>query len=155
MNRNLAGRCGMYCGICEIHRGFKDAGKLRMDVAKKHNCQPSDIRCEGCRAVHIIGWARDEDFGRNCQILACLKTRNLETCGDCEKITGCERWQPLAGECEGLGIDLKTNLNSIRQQGLEAWLQAQDERWRCHQCGRTVVVDSVTPRCHQCGVYQL
>lgn len=155
VNRNLVGRCGVYCGACEIRRGFEDAGKLRLDVAQKHNCMPGDVRCNGCRSVHIIGWSRAKDYGKNCAILACLKTRGLETCGDCEKLSSCDRWRKLAEHCLEIGVYLKANLQAIQQHGVDAWLQAQEERWQCQACGRPVAVDSITPRCHRCGVYQL
>jgi hypothetical protein len=145
----------MYCGACEIHRGFKDGGKLRMEVAQKHGCLPGDVRCEGCRAVHIIGWSRAEYFGRNCALLACLKSRGLESCGDCDRRSACDRWQELAGHCVDNGIYLEANLKAMRQQGVDTWLEAQKSRWQCQSCGRAVVADTITPRCHRCGSHQL
>jgi hypothetical protein len=125
-----------------------------MVVAQKHKCMPGDVRCDGCRAVHAIGWNRDEDRGKNCGILAYLKPRNIETCGGCDKPGGCARWRQLADEYLGLDVSLKANLDSIKMV-LNAWLQAQEERWHCRQCGRSVVVDSLTPRCRRCGTFQL
>jgi hypothetical protein len=155
MNRNLAGRCGMYCGICEIHRGFKDAGKLRIDVAQKHGCLPGDIRCDGCRAVHVVGWSRDPDWGKNCRVLRCLKSQKLETCGDCGERSGCDLWGKLAASCEALGVDIKAGLTAMNKTGIEAWLGTQEERWRCQQCGHPIAVSSLDVCCHRCGSFQL
>lgn len=155
MNRNLAGRCGLYCGACEIYRAYKEAGKLRMDVARRHKCMPAEVKCEGCRAVHIVGWGRAEKWGRNCIILACLKTKNLETCGDCDRISACQKLAVLVEEYEPLGMDLKANLRAMRELRLETWLDQQDARWRCQGCGEPAVVSADVQRCHKCGAYQL
>jgi hypothetical protein len=34
LNKNLAGGCGLYCGICEIYRAYKDSKELREELAK-------------------------------------------------------------------------------------------------------------------------
>jgi hypothetical protein len=155
MNRNLAGRCGMYCGACEIRRAYEDAGKLRVEVAQRFSCLPAEVRCNGCRAVHIVGWARDPEWGRNCRILHCLKTQKLETCADCAQHSECDRWRTLSEECEKRGIDLKENLRQMTGPGIDDWLKAQDERWRCQNCGQRVVASFEDPKCHHCGAFQL
>jgi hypothetical protein len=145
----------MYCGICEIHRAYKDGGKLRIDVAKKYKCLPGDVRCDGCRAVHIVGWSRAEDWGKNCVILRCLKEKNLETCGDCKAITACGKCGAVVEEYAHLGLDLKQNLRRQHEVGLEKWLADQDERWRCQQCSTPSVLSADQQRCLRCGTYQL
>ncbi|MGQ9706326.1 MAG: DUF3795 domain-containing protein [bacterium] len=54
MNRNLVGRCSLYCGICEIYRAFKDSPKLQDELANRHNCRKEEVRCEGCQAIDIL-----------------------------------------------------------------------------------------------------
>jgi hypothetical protein len=154
-NTNLAGRCGMYCGACEIHRAYKDGGRMRQEVARKHNCLPGDVRCDGCRAVHIVGWSRVEDFGRNCAILHCLKTKSLDSCHDCGTASQCERWTTLAEELMQFGIDLRANLTAIQMSGIESWVRNQEERWACQKCSRPVNALSDSARCHLCGCFQL
>ncbi|MFO7650135.1 MAG: DUF3795 domain-containing protein [bacterium] len=153
--KDLAGRCGMYCGACEIHRAYADGGKVRIDVAKKHNCLPADVRCKGCRAVHVIGWSRSEDWGRNCAILNCLKRRGIETCHDCTSILSCDRWLALHGECYAKGIDLKANLIAVSRQGPDAFVQEMDKRWRCQHCGKPIAASADDNRCHHCGQFNL
>jgi hypothetical protein len=155
MNRNLAGRCGMYCGACDIHRGFRDGGKARIEAARNHNCLPAEVRCEGCRAVHIVGWARDPDWGRNCQILRCQRTQSIDTCAVCGQLKGCDRWNRLAAETLRSGIDIRENLARMSKDGMDIWLAAQDERWRCQQCDRPVAASADNPRCPNCGSFQL
>ncbi|MEO0080171.1 MAG: DUF3795 domain-containing protein [candidate division WOR-3 bacterium] len=153
--KNLAGRCGIYCGACEIYRAYKDKGKLLLEVARRHNCLPSEIRCEGCRAVHIIGWARAEGWGRDCNILKCLHRAKLETCAECPEISKCQRWNGLAQEYLSAGMDLRANLRQISTGAIDEWLRQQTERWRCQKCERPIALSTEDPRCHWCGAYQL
>ncbi len=155
VSRDLAGRCGMYCGVCEIHRAYTDGGKFRIEVARKHNCLPGDVRCKGCRGVAVVGWAKSEDWGKNCAILRCLKSRQLATCGECPTISSCERWQALAEELFTRGIDLKANLQEMSRLGPDAWVKEQDKRWRCQHCHEPVAVTTGDSRCQLCGEFNL
>jgi hypothetical protein len=155
MKKNLVGRCGVYCGSCEIHRAYKDKGKLLLDIARKHNCLPGDVRCEGCGAVHVIGWARAEGWGKDCEIRKCQQRRELQTCGECHDVRNCGRWNALAEEYQSMGMDLKANLQAMSNGGLGEWLDKMDQRWRCQQCGVPTVASNNNPRCLRCGTYQL
>jgi len=53
MTKNLIGRCGFYCGVCEVYRAYKDSKELQEKLAKKYNCSPEEVRCEGCQAMDI------------------------------------------------------------------------------------------------------
>jgi len=65
VNKNLVGRCGLYCGACIIHRAYKVSEELRRTVAEGENCKPEDIRCEGCQTVLSNAWdARDRNGAR-------------------------------------------------------------------------------------------
>lgn len=154
-NHTLAGRCGKYCGACAIYRAYKDGGKLRVDVARTYRCLPSELRCDGCRTLHIVGWSREPDRGRNCRVLRCLKTQNLETCGDCRQQRECDIWKAVAASCRSSGIDLGANLRSQREQGIDRWLASQAERWRCQHCSKPVAASADNPRCPSCGNFQL
>ena len=66
MNKSLIGRCGLYCGICEVYRAYKDIGaqyimSLREELAKQHKCQPEEVRCKGCQAIGVDGWAHEKE----------------------------------------------------------------------------------------------
>jgi hypothetical protein len=52
-NNSLAGRCGLYCGVCEVYRAYRDLKKLQKELVKKHNCSPEEVRGEGCQASRI------------------------------------------------------------------------------------------------------
>jgi hypothetical protein len=152
-SKNLIGRCGNYCGACEIYRAYVDKGKLLLEVAKTRNCLPADIRCDGCGALPVNGWARAEGWGRDCDIRKCLRGKGLEFCYDCTDILKCKRWNALAAEAGKAGIDLKASLLGLKQSK-EVWLVQQAERWKCQKCGRPIAA-SEENRCHVCGAYQL
>jgi hypothetical protein len=82
-NRNLIGRCGLYCGSCIIYRAYKDSKQLQRKVAERQNCKPSDIRCEGCQTVLRDGWETDVSWGKNCSIIKCLDSKELHFCFEC------------------------------------------------------------------------
>lgn len=66
VNRNLVGRCGLYCGACIIYRAGKDSERLRRIIAEQKNCEPEDIRCEGCQTVLADG-LDSKERGKNCK----------------------------------------------------------------------------------------
>ena len=68
VDKNIIGRCGLYCGICEIYRAYKDSKELRKELAKKHNCDPEKVMCEGCQAIDVYGWSLEKEWGKNCKI---------------------------------------------------------------------------------------
>ena len=151
VNPSLAGRCGLYCGYCEIHRAYKDSVSVRIQLAKKHRCAPGDIVCEGCQRVHARGWSKDPDWGRNCRILKCLGDRGLRFCYECTQLDSCELWGDLAEAYLHLGVDLKENLRQYKHGRVRKWLEEQDRKWRCAHCGNPMIVSSDFFRCHRCG----
>jgi hypothetical protein len=151
---NLVGCCGNYCGSCEIHRAYKDKGKLLVDTARKHNCLPADVRCEGCQALAISGWSRSEGWGRDCEIRKCLSNRGISFCFDCNEITACDRWNELAASCLAAGMDLEASLQALKDGSIAEWLARQDARWRCQKCAQPTCATEASV-CHRCGEFQL
>jgi len=140
--KNLAGRCGHYCGACTIYRAYKDGGEL-FDILKKHYSQ-GDIYCEGCQALTKNSW------GYNCKIVNCLDLKGVDFCYECEEFGngGCEKWYKIAEDHAEIGMNLHENLLFIKTFGVEKWLEEQDKKWRCPSCGKPV---SEEDKCFQCG----
>ncbi len=97
--RNLAGCCGLYCGLCN----------------KYQSKAPS--RCMGCQLGEQHSW---------CSIWSCcVQKHGFETCAECGEIFICPifqrrkvvEWIPAAD-----------NLRQIKDVGLESWLREQIER---------------------------
>ncbi len=149
------GRCGFYCGACEIHRAFKDSPPLRIELAKKYGCQPGEVHCEGCQVLNVGGWSRSDKWGANCEILECLHDRGHDSCHQCPDTYTCERWAALAEQYLMQGMDLRANLERIKKGEVDEWLASMEQRWRCQECDRPIIVSPDHEHCHWCGAYQL
>jgi len=47
VDKNLVGRCGLYCGSCLIYRAYKDSEQLRQKIAKREknvNLKKFDVK---------------------------------------------------------------------------------------------------------------
>jgi len=148
VNKNLVGRCGIYCGSCIIFRAYKDSEKLRQKIAERENCKPKDIRCEGCQTVLVDGW-ESEEWGKNCQIVKCLEAKGLNFCYECTIYPNCEKFRALAKHSLTYGEDLAENLNKIRTNKVEEWLEEEAEKWKCQKCRKSI--SRHLTDCHWCG----
>ena len=60
ISRNLIGRCGLYCGACDIHRAYIDKDQEKQKrMAKYFKCKPSQICCHGCQNLDQKSWSTD------------------------------------------------------------------------------------------------
>jgi len=150
VNRNLVGRCGLYCGACIIHRAYKDSERLRLTIAKENNCKPEEIRCEGCQTVLTNGWdVKDQEWGKNCKIVRCLQAKGLDFCNECDTYPKCEKFHEIADGCLKHGENLIENLKKIKAGKIEEWLQEEEQKWRCQKCGKPISMHLT--ECHWCG----
>lgn len=150
-DENLIGRCGLYCGICEIYRAGKDSKGLRETLASRHNCRPEEVRCDGCQKLGVSGWSQEEEWGTNCKILKCLNAKKLNFCYECSEYDTCQNHAEFAKICSGLRMDLRENLRMIQRGKAEEWLLAQDKKWRCPKCNHPIIVSYNFKICHWCG----
>ncbi|NIU39053.1 DUF3795 domain-containing protein, partial [Candidatus Bathyarchaeota archaeon] len=77
VDRNLIGRCGLYCGACGIYRAYRDGGAYRERLASAFKCPPQKVRCQGCQALTPECW------GNDCKIVKCLNVKGLQFCYEC------------------------------------------------------------------------
>jgi hypothetical protein len=150
-DKNLAGRCGLYCGICEIYRAYKDSKELQARLAKKHGCSPEEVRCEGCQALNVYAWSHEKEWGTNCKILKCLNARRLQFCYECNDYGTCNKHAEFTKICSVIGLDLRANLQMFREGRIEEWLSEQDKKWRCPKCNMPIIVSYDFKQCHWCG----
>ena len=148
VNKNLVGRCGIYCGSCIIYRAYKDSEQLRQRVAERNNCEPEEIRCEGCQTVLTNGWNSNE-WGKNCRIVKCLEARGLDFCYECDTYPNCKKFRALADHSLKYGESLAENLEKIKASEVEEWLEEEAEKWECLKCGKPISMHLT--ECHWCG----
>ena len=125
---NLIAPCGMNCGLC-------------MAYLRKRN------KCSGCRGP-------DEDKTitilrckiKNCEV---FKDGDAEFCFECEDFP-CDKLEHLDKRYRNkYHMSMITNLKSIRDNGMEKFLEDESEKWTCSECGGTICVHK--GYCYSCG----
>ena len=148
VNRNLVGRCGLYCGACGIYRGYKDGGQYRQRLADFFKCPPEKVRCEGCQVLTSECW------GNDCKIVKCLNAKELQFCYECSEFEThtCERFEKFSKDyLTDDGVDLRANLAKIKTGKVDEWLRESEERFRCSHCGKPLPTSSFRKKCYHCG----
>ena len=147
VNRNLVGRCGMFCGACGIYRAYKDDGELLTRLANNFKCSPEKVQCEGCMGLTSDCW------GNGCKIVQCLNNKGLQFCYECdeyEKKT-CEKYEKLAKDYLESGEDIRASLTRIKAGETEEWLRESEQKYKCPQCGKPLPVYGTKGKCYHCG----
>jgi len=141
---NLVGRCGLYCGACDIYRAERDGREYVEKLAKGIGCGPDRIRCNGCADLGPDCW------GTGCQRISCLEDKGLQFCYECPDHEGgkCEKYEELARRYLECGEDIRASLETLRDRGIEEWLAESKARWTCPHCGKPTIVGMKL--CHHC-----
>lgn len=140
MSEKLAAYCGLYCGACEVLIAIKN--KTLEQKAREWNRQPEDLMCEGCKSSVV------NDFCSQCTFKTCAEGKGISFCYECPEYPCKELVDFNNDQYPHHSIILK-NLDSIRTNGLDAWLQNQKERWSCPKCGKEFAW--YTTKCPGCG----
>lgn len=84
--------CGLDCSTCDARLAtVTNDNELRARTAEKWRVQhnspnilPEMINCTGCRETGV-------KFGycERCEIRSCVKSKNFQTCADCDKMESC------------------------------------------------------------------
>lgn len=118
-NSLLIAPCGMNCGICLAYqRSLNTCGGCLSD---NRNKPAYCLRC-------II---------KNCELLA---QTSSGFCYECEKYP-CKRLRQLDKRYRTkYHMSMIENLETIKTLGLQAFVDQENERWRCIRCGGTLCV---------------
>lgn len=133
--KNLAGRCGMYCGGCPVYRASHDMDDKRaQELASDKNCPVERIKCEGCGSDGLFVLSGD------CAIRKCAGGRGLGSCGLCPEFP-CEALNEFLKADTRIRGEARKNLQRIREVGIDKWLREADARWRCRHCDSKTAYD--------------
>ena len=147
--QNLAAPCGLYCGACSAYVAGRrgDTGRLE-DLAKRvaqyrgQEIETKDIACEGCLSSGVIAL-----YCRDCVLRACAFEKGLTHCAQCSDFP----CQPII-DFNNDGIrhhsEVLDNIRRQREMSIDAWVEEQEQRWRCPQCG--CAVDWYARQCPDC-----
>lgn len=124
----LIAPCGMNCGVCIAH--------LRKDRVCP-GCWGEDSHKPVTRTKCII---------KNCEI---IKLNKSKFCFECEEYP-CKRLKQLDKRYRTkYRMSMIENLDSIKKIGLDAFIEKEQERWRCQKCGGVICVHK--GYCLECG----
>ena len=154
VNPELVSPCGLYCGVCAIYIAHRDNNqKFKQRLAELYkggvsgkgalpNCEAltaADIRCRGCMS--------EEPFlhCRQCEIKACVSEKGFSGCHQCDDFP-CQHIENFP-----MPVGKKVILRAVprrRAVGTPKWIEEEQARYVCPQCGHKVFRGAV--RCNQC-----
>ena len=125
---DLIAPCGMNCGVCSARLRAKNT-------------------CEGCRSQSAL----IPKYCTVCRIRNCEEIA-ASASGFCFECAGfpCTRLRQLDKRYRTrYGMSMIENLESIRDRGLDRFVDSERVRWTCSACGQLITVHK--PSCIHCG----
>jgi hypothetical protein len=137
MNEELIAPCGMNCAVCSGYLARKNDLK-RAGIMKGY--------CAGCRPR-----------GKNCAFLKrkcdLLGNGRVQYCYECGEFP-CRRLRDLDKRYRThYRMSMIENLEYIKQNGIEKFLEKEKEKWRCPECGDVICCHNGI--CFNCGLEKL
>jgi len=106
---------------------------------------PNDeLACGGCKSDAVYAGCR------TCEFRDCAAEKGVAHCVDCAEYPckAYEKWQSAAKLLPHVRESVR-NLETIRRDGVDAWLAAQRKRWSCPACGARF--SWYQAECAECG----
>jgi hypothetical protein len=141
VDKKLLAPCGLYCGVCGILIAHREKNqKLKEKLGNVYGCKAEQINCDGCMSDNRFFYCE------SCGIRSCVSGKGYEGCYQCDKFP-CDH-------IEGFPVPIgkKVILRAVpqwRKAGTEAWVQQEQERYQCSQCGTQMFRGA--RRCRGCG----
>lgn len=126
LDAQLIAPCGMNCGICMAYLREKN---------KCHGCRAADTN----KAVSVI----------RCKIKNCedVQKGKVKFCFECEK--PCARLKQLDKRYRTkYDMSMLENLAFIKNNGIDAFIVQQTEKYKCPKCGGVICVHR--KKCYDC-----
>ena len=144
--------CGLYCGACEVINARTDADKERVIQIFEKNipdwqATPEEMHCSGCKSEDVfVNCAK-------CPIRSCAQGRRVEFCHECCEYPCMIHTYFKMGAVQipvlkHIAI-LERNQAFIKRQGVQKWLEDQEKKWKCPQCGNPF--SWYSEQCCDCG----
>lgn len=132
MDKELIAPCGMNCGICMAYLREKN-------------------KCPGCAQIDpYLKSYRRRCIIRNCET---IKSNESGFCYECESYP-CKRLRQLDKRyTTKYHMSMLENLEMIKNEGIDALLAREAEKWRCPECGG--IVSCHNGICYSCGLDKL
>jgi len=129
MRPELIAPCGMNCGICIAYFGYRLDGNKRAKACI--GCRPSGKKC-----AFIM---------KRCKY---LPTKAVRFCFESGEFP-CENLRKLDKRYRTkFRMSMLDNLEFIKKNGMEKFLNQQKEKYVCHECGGSICVHD--GKCYSC-----
>ena len=137
MKEEQVAPCGMNCNVCAAY------------LAVTHDVKSKGIRmmyCIGCRPRNKPCAFLKKDCSR-------LRKNEVKYCYECPTFP-CERLSAIDKRYRTqFRMSEIENLHRIRDEGIESFLEAEETRWKCPECGGGVSCHNGI--CFDCGLEKL
>lgn len=143
--------CGINCNACSFRVSCqdKDTRHLQPMPEKYEASKSADVAsiapCPGCKFENDCG---------DCRIKACITAKNragsahFDHCSDCGEFP-CELILSFSDDGIPHHLDARKNLEYIRENGMQSFLEREHAKWICPDCGKKLSWYLTT--CPDCG----
>jgi catechol 2,3-dioxygenase-like lactoylglutathione lyase family enzyme len=129
-SKDLIAACGMNCRICISYFGYTTSGKKRK------------MKCIGCKP-------RDKSCAFLKKYCKKLTKKELDYCYECSDFP-CKYLEKLDEVYRGrYNMSMIKNLKDIQNDGIEKFLERQQVKYKCQECGGVICVHN--GKCYSCG----
>ena len=153
-NPNFISPCGLYCGVCAIHiahQGNNQKFKKRLlslyqggvqgkgTLPNSGTLTTDNIKCNGCLSDNLFMHCKQ------CEIRDCTDKKGYIGCHQCDEFP-CQYIENFP-----MAVGKKVILRAVpyrRKFGDEKWIQDEEARYFCPDCGNKVFRGVV--KCNQC-----
>jgi len=87
--------------------------------------------CGGCRSERI------DEYVEGCRFRICAGGKGIDFCCFCEEYP-CEELEKFMNDEWPHHWTIRANLEYIKENGVEKWLEAQNKEWSCEVCGARI-----------------
>lgn len=128
MEKKLISPCGMNCSLCLGYQREKN-------------------QCKGCNSdIEAMPIICQRCIIRNCEV---IKNNESGFCYECDKYP-CRRLKDLDKRYRTkYNMSMLENLQNIKEKGVDEFIQSEEERWKCPQCGNLLCVHRNS--CQKCN----
>lgn len=122
MDETLIAPCGMNCGLCVNYLAMKNA--LNKQGFRKTYCTGCLPRGKNCTFMKS-----------NCNLLGNGLVRFCHECGDfpCRRLKALDKRYRTKYH-----MSMLENLVFIKEQGMEKFLETEEAKWHCPECGEVL-----------------
>ena len=156
INPDFISPCGLYCGVCAIHIADRDKNKKFKEklvnlykgkvpgkgtLPNSENLSTQDIKCGGCLSDDLFMHCKQ------CEIRDYTREKGYTGCHECDEFP-CQHIENFP-----MSVGKKVILRAIpyrRKVGTEKWIEDEEARYFCPECGHKVFRGVV--KCNHCQV---